>query len=605
MLERLLWLPLAALLVSAAATLARPEPSLTAAAIALGWLVAVRPAWGLLVMAAIAPLGGACSAVFGLSPDWAEVALMGALGGWTLARVWRPLGVLDWPFVASGWVLIVVAAASALSLTGAAQLSWQPPDSGPAAWAAWLGDDLRTPHAATRQACRLITGIVLAIAAREIARGQPRIRPSTAILVASATAVGAWSFVRLIELARRASDPIERAMELVAGLRISPIIPDPNATGALMLLATPLAAALVHTRWQVLNAIPLFVLLGANWLAGSRTTLLLTPVVLMAFAVLRARDAATRRMIGTTGVAVTLVLVGLAIARGGPRHGSVEGAWTVRRDFVVVTGAMLAESPLNGVGIGQFRRRSSEFMPPTLRGQYTAENAHNQLLQVLGELGVAGAAGFVLLVGLGARAAFSRETYARSDPAGLALGVCGFLLCWPTQHPLLIFDVAAPFWIALGLLRSLHQGRAGAGRHWPRAAALVALLVIASVPPRIRDGIARTDMVGRTEGFLPRTEHSEGAYRESRTGGTLFVGGTAGRCMIPLRARGVRDWTLVALRVGGRDAGTVRVSRGTWLEVPLVLPSSPPPPWRHHRLDVVWTPPDPSARLDVGDLECT
>jgi O-antigen ligase len=605
MLQRLLWLPPAVVFAGGAAILADSEPWLIGAALAIGGLAGVRPAACLVVMAAIAPLGGGVSAVFGLPTAWTEVALMAALGGWALARAWGPRTSTDRPFAATGAFMIVVAAASAVSLTGIAQLSWQPPAADPAAWARWLADDLRTPHAATRQASRLITGVMLAIAAREIARDQKLIQPVLAALVSAAAAIGAWSWVRLIELAQRAPDPLGRALEVMARVRISPLIPDANATGALMLLATPLTIGLFHTRWRTLSTASLVVLLGGNWLAGSRTTLLLTPVVLIAFAVLRARDMATRRLIGATGIAVALVLVGVAVSSGGRRYGQVEGAWTVRRDFVVVTGAMLAESPLNGVGIGQYRRRSSEFMPPSLRGQYAAENAHNQVLQVLGELGLTGAAGFLLFVGLGVRCAFARGTYERSEHAGLALGVCGSLLCWSAQHPLLVFDVAAPFWIGLGLLRSLCQGGVAAGRHWSLAAALLALTVVVSLPLRIRDGVGRTDMTGRTAGFSSRVDDPGGAFRETQAGGTLFLDGGATRCVVPLRARGVQDSALVTLRLGNQDAGTVRVGRGVWLDVPLVLPAHPHPPWRHHRLDVLWTAPNRRARLDVGDLECT
>lgn len=605
MLQRLLWLPLAVVFASGAAILAGSEPWLISVALPLGVLAGVKPGACLIVMAAISPLGGAFSAVFGLPAAATEVALMAALGGWSLVRGLRPPMSADGAFAAAGALVIVSAAASAAALVGAAQLSWQPQHAGPAAWAAWFAEDLRTPHGATRQACRLITGVVLAIAAREIARDRKLILPTLAALAGAVAVVGTWSIVRLFEVAWRAPDSLARALEVIAAARISPLIPDANATGALMLLATPLAIGLYQTRWRMLSAASVVVLLAANWLAGSRTTLLLTPVVLIAFAVLRARALQTRRLIAAVGTAAALVLVGLAVASGGARHGPVESAWTVRRDFVAVTRAMLSESPLNGVGIGQYRRRSSEFMPESLRSHYLAENAHNQLLQVLGELGLAGAGGFLVFVGLGARPAFSRGVYACLEHAGLALGIIGFLLCWLTQHPLLIFDVAAPFWIAFGLLRSLHEGPTAHRRRWGRAATLLAAMVIASVPLRIGDGIRRAEMTGRTAGLSPRAEHPEGAYRETRTAATLFIDGGSTHCLIPLRARGVTDWSLVTLRLGGRDAGTVHVRRGIWLKVPLVLPTSPPLPWRHHRLDVGWAPPDRRARLDVGDLECT
>jgi hypothetical protein len=64
-----------------------------------------------------------------------------------------------------------------------------------------------------------------------------------------------------------------------------------------------------------------------------------------------------------------------------------------------------------------------------------------------------------VLVGFGAVPAV-RTIWQSRDPVdrGLALGVLAFLAASLTMHPLLIPEVAAAFWIVLGLCRS-ERGR--------------------------------------------------------------------------------------------------------------------------------------------------
>jgi O-antigen ligase len=99
-------------------------------------------------------------------------------------------------------------------------------------------------------------------------------------------------------------------------------------------------------------------------------------------------------------------------------------AFGVRREMAVATLRMLREHPLAGLGVGQYRRLSPAYMSPLMKSWYPSQNAHNQFLQVAGELGVPGFVTFLVLVGLGAVPA-ARAAWQTRDPLdrGQAFGV--------------------------------------------------------------------------------------------------------------------------------------------------------------------------------------
>ena len=61
---------------------------------------------------------------------------------------------------------------------------------------------------------------------------------------------------------------------------------------------------------------------------------------------------------------------------------------------------------------------------------------------------------FVVLIGFGAVRQRGPVAECRAARSGLAFGVLAFLAASLTMHPLLIPEVAAAFWIMLGLCRS-------------------------------------------------------------------------------------------------------------------------------------------------------
>ena len=81
------------------------------------------------------------------------------------------------------------------------------------------------------------------------------------------------------------------------------------------------------------------------------------------------------------------------------------------------------------------------------------QNAHNNYVQVMAELGVPGLLLFVAVIVAALKTGFSRA--GPPGPSwGLLAGLCAYLLTCLLGHPLLIVAAAYPFWTALGLAAS-------------------------------------------------------------------------------------------------------------------------------------------------------
>ena len=69
---------------------------------------------------------------------------------------------------------------------------------------------------------------------------------------------------------------------------------------------------------------------------------------------------------------------------------TVRQSLSVRWVFLQTTARMLFAHPAFGVGIGQYSSASAHFAPPALFKLWRPENAHNNLAQIAGELGLIG-----------------------------------------------------------------------------------------------------------------------------------------------------------------------------------------------------------------------
>jgi O-antigen ligase len=338
-----------------------------------------------------------------------------------------------------------------------------------------------------------IVGVQLAlVAAREVRRDPAvGIRLVRAALLGGA-GIGALSAYRVCEIALRTPAFGDAVLEVARRHRFNLAFPDLNAASALHLMLLPIAMEGFRVRslrpWAWVCT-PL--LLVGLWLAGSRAVLVLVPVLAGVMVWLRSSARISGRQRVLAGIAAIVVCALLVVAH--PRSAESFGpdnALGVRAEMALTTGRMVATAPAFGVGIGQYRASSSGFMSSRMREWYKAENAHNQFLQVLGELGVTGLLIFGALLGL-ALTEVTRlvNTGAVADGiTGTVVGLWAFLVASLTMHPLLVPEVAMVFWVLLGVARGSSPPTA---RRWLESAVLWWVVILAvTLPMRLSGALS-------------------------------------------------------------------------------------------------------------------
>jgi hypothetical protein len=344
----------------------------------------------------------------------------------------------------------------------------------------------------------------------------------------------------------------------------------------------------------------------ALFLSGSRVALAVTlPVAVAALAAARERLHVTRRgmAIATLVVVATVALVATAQARRGRNDAPM--AVFVRVEFAATTWRMLQEHPVFGVGAGNYPRASATFSSEALRRVYPTQNAHNNFLQIAGELGPFGLAAFVVLVALPAWRGW-RASRRTGDPLviGCWAGWVAFLLTCLAGHPFLVPEVAAAAAMALGTL----AGTAGPAPPLPAhgaptrrfvAAWLAAPLALAlSVPLRAHAERAALDLEGALLGNARWTtgedRRSAARFRETLA---FFVRPDGRRMDLELRrSPGTRKPVDVTLRLDGRPINAVRLQGSGWQAFPVVLPRESGRGFAVLRLDAAWAVPGTKGR---------
>lgn len=575
-------------------------------------LAAVRPDHALLVVAGLAPLGGALEALAGSRTPWTDPLMLAAVTGWLTHRAVR-VRAWDATTAALAGLATVLALTSVVVAIGIANDAWEligaEASYGVLEWLSGTSPPISRPGVPLLHATARFAGAMgLFAMAAEVCRAQPTVSvAATRMLVVGASAVALLSANRFVEVVIRDPDPWERAAGLLRESRISSTIPDLNSAAALLLIGLVLAAAGCFRRGpdRRLAVIAAPVLVAGIWLAGSRTVLALVPAAIAG--VLLSPAAALGRRTRAAVLAPLALASGLAVWQY-PRTSNVVVplAVMVRTEMASTTARMVADAPAFGVGLGQYYRQSGDYMSTRIRQYYRAQNAHNQFLQVLGEQGVAGLALFIGLLASAFLPAF-RQLLARTltwHTAALAIALGAFLTAGLTMHPLLSPEANAPFWLALGMLRASGSvtgadAPATRRRHPAIRAAIAGLLfLVASVPWRIHAGLAGADIRGAAFGLSSWQAADAGGrpFRIANGSAELVVDGRADAVIVPLRLAGARAAMPVELRIDGRHVATVLVSPRTWREVRIMLPEHAP---RSARLELRGRF-DPRVRLEVA-----
>jgi O-antigen ligase len=594
----------------------------------LAGVSAWRPAAGLLVAAAIVPVAswaGRGWAAHGLV--WVTVVTIACLAGILAASaIGRTSRSRDpWLRAAALSMGMVVAASAAVQLAplherlGGAAFREQVRQLVTEADLVYAS---RTVPAVTAAAL-LLQGLALFYAAARCAGSSAFFtRQLSAAVVAGASAAAAVNIWRVLQAFARSGWSLANVADLLGTTRINEHYGDMNAAGSYFVLALWIALASIrHSRTAMLAALTIA---GALWMTGSRAALL-AGVVASAVPLVSAGPwiRARRRLIVAAGCAA-LVAAAAALAWIAPQRGNQQGvgaAVMVRLELTRTAMNMVASRPVFGIGAGQFYQRSGEFSSPALLALFPParnENAHNNFLQILAEVGVIGFAAFLWLLALAARRTAASMRNGGGTPAGLAAGVVAFLITCLAGHPLLTPEVSATFWLALGALSGMPRQAAAAGslgevssaampdrpasRPWRpaatgpiRVAAALAIVLAATLPLRARREVAETNLDHVGIGLSPwhRTEDDRLYRILSGRSATVFVPSDARGVSLPLRSTsGIRE---VELRLDGRPANVVDVASDRWSNIRIVLPAESSER-KYRRVDL-------SVRGDVADDE--
>ena len=446
-------------------------------------------------------------------------------------------------------------------------------------------------------AMRFLESLLLFRAAATAARADAAFGP---LLVRSfvfgAAAAAAVNVLRLWEGALRLSSPLAVFGRYLLTQRFNAHYGDLNAAGSYFVLALFPALGLASRQigwWGV----PAALVAASLWIAGSRAAFvaaLVAMIVPAAVLVRRISSASSRR---TTAVMAALMLTLLAVGmmqylpeRGNQREPSV--ALEVRRQLALTSVRMLSADPAFGVGIGRYYSRSGEFSSPELLKIFppaSHENAHNNFLQILAELGVVGLAAVGWLLVLASRGCWRliRENPRDAVRWGIVVGLLAFVVSWLAGHPLLIDEPAFAFWILMGTVCGWGTPAAQVRSRslaWPVGVLILGLGV--SVP--IRAYHERTDfnLEHRGIGLSTWRDDADGVrYRRAGPTSSVFVPSGSKICTVPLRALTPGDEVKVEVWLDGRQADEVEVRSDRWLNLRLLLPEDPQAP-RFHRLEL-------------------
>lgn len=255
--------------------------------------------------------------------------------------------------------------------------------------------------------------------------------------------------------------PMQAVQSLVESGRFSTLQPDLNAAGsyfALFLLPAAVVGVRRRTPSMLAAALPLIAL--AFFAARSRAAV--GAVVLVASAagaqtLSRTTVLKGRMVLALAGLAVTFVALAAGLfAITSQSNVAPQTAVQYRLEMTQVAFEGVRRYPLFGVGLGDYIRTTRRFITPDmpLLSGYApnGENAHNNFLQIAVELGVPAMFAFLWLVVPIATLGF-RGTVERPSPElrGMSLGLAAFLLSALFGHPLLIAQVGAAFFMALGI----------------------------------------------------------------------------------------------------------------------------------------------------------
>jgi O-antigen ligase len=340
----------------------------------------------------------------------------------------------------------------------------------------------------------LLEGLALLLLAGHYSRSRPEypMRLVT-MLIIGATGAALVNIGHFLSQLFGTGQPVAKFSEVFTGQRWTVHIGDVNAAASFFVMLLLIAFSLAWEDrpkrgiWAAAGAVSGLAL----WMTASRTAMVAVLIIaVICAAVLVLRRSTHRIAVAAIAIVALVGSIAFVIRFLTVDFFSVEAieAIGIRRTFLLVTVRMLEWQPAFGVGIGQYQLWSPHFIPTELsETSYARENAHNQFAQIAGELGIVGLATFVgaLGVSLWHRGRSSRPHTPVRPVLPVLLGLGAFILTWLGGHPLLVAEVAYPFWMTLGIVPGLISSDDRLGWKPVAAAAVMALALSVSIPSRV------------------------------------------------------------------------------------------------------------------------
>lgn len=536
--------------------------------------------YGLLAMAAFVPLADYIGILLELgSFRLGEAVTVAFITGWLLRRDSSRSG----PRV-SAWLALALTAIVTASMVVNVMRSDEPAST--LRWA-FYGYYLTTDGSGWADGARILEGIAIVAAVFTTLRQRPQ--AAVAIPAALAASLAAAGLTSVLLWFHAAPATILQRHALI-GYRYTAHVADVNAAGSYFVLGAcmTLGMAVWSSGRQRLFWIAAAALgIAGAWLAGSRAANAAAFAAVAGAAAwwLVADWSRAAKVVVAAAAAVVVIGAGVYQIRELMRDPDYRSA-DFRQQFNAASLRMIAAAPLSGVGIGEYRLASPLFLGPPVAYSYGAENAHNYFLQLAAELGLIGFLVFGAWLVAGIARALRAVAIVPRDARllGLLAGTIACIATWATGHPLLLTEVAVPFWIAFGLMWALGDASFvdanPAGRR-PSASivAMIAAAVVIAAQLTAADPLLRPPDSRDITGIYEWETAADGTrFRWTGEYGSVFVPSDVTRVYIPVRVPAVAPAISpmqVEARTAGRPGTRMMVGDG-WAIFNLPLPDAAP-----------------------------
>jgi O-antigen ligase len=535
-----------------------------------------QPAAGALIVFGLGPVTPMLSVVADVNQTgvhFTEALLLAFIAGASLRRVTSAVTVSVAPLVLWPSVLLIAAALASAAVQEPVLAAQQQPPVTAIAYGRALFRDYLVAHNNVTLAVQFSEGLLVLILVADSVGRAPHWRDrAVRMLVAGGTGAAALNVVRLLIAAARRPQVFEALRAYAVDARISAQYSDWNAAGSYFAMVLVVAVGLARIRPAVYAA-PAMVIAAALWLTGSRTAMAVVLLIAVAAACLRLRRPTISRAAALAGL---LILVGVLAGLGwryypSARNDPASFSWNTRLVLWKAGVRMMAHDPLFGVGVGRFYDLSPDYAESVLAVIWRPhENAHNNFVQMLAELGVPGLLFFVAVIG-GTLVTSARVARLRgwSLPAGLT----AYLLTCLTGHPLLVPEAAYPFWAVMGLAAADTEPVRRTTRAWRGWVAGCAVAAYAlSIPPRTTAALRNANLENTTVGLSAWQQEPAGRFRWATVRSSFYYPSSGRAVRIPLR-RGPDSPPEVVVRVivDGQEADRLRLrGDGDWRIVRIV-----------------------------------